>query len=307
MPSDMISYCGFRGRRIVFQNQGNHYPVNAYQSFILATAASTEAIGLSATQQRPLHRLRGVEVCCGGGAAALALRATGLGVVDASDINPHAVAACEHNAALNGLDLDACEVRDCLGPSAYRLPSYDIIACNPPCRPEWAAAAPQQPESDRDWLEIAVDGGDTGEDFALSVLDVALGALAPDGRLVLIVTSTQDFVTIFNRLDTLGLSWWIAAASPVSQPYVPTDTPIDERIRQLHEERRIIAWDGGDGWFWRLSWAVVVSTAGGVLPQTDAEPARPWFQNYGYEVQAARFRRAAEYFERLFGPGEQGR
>jgi methylase of polypeptide subunit release factors len=295
----IITFAGFRGRRLTFSNSGKHYPVNAYQSFLLATAAVNEALSLSAITGRCPGMLRAVEICCGGGAAALALRSAGLGVVDASDLNPDAVEACESNAVANGLVLDACEVRDCLGDAAFRLPIYDIIACNPPCRPEWARGMHRMALSD-DWVEGSVDGGKLGDQFALAVIERASQALAPGGILVMVVTSTQDFASIFKRLNALGVRWWTSAASPIAQPYVPAESQVSAELIRLHEERRIIAWDGGDGWFWRLSWVVVVQSGAQAGAGASDASGSPSFRNYGYETQSRSYLNAVRYFEGVF-------
>lgn len=305
MSTSTVTYTGYRGTRLVFRNAIKHYPVNAYQSVLLATAAVSQALGLAAESGRPLSSLRAVEICCGGGAAALALRAAGVGVVDASDLNPDAVAACQANANLNDLALGACEVRNCLGDTAFRLDSYDLIACNPPCRPQWAVAA-REASLEEEWLEIAVDGGERGDRFTLSVIDSAMGALASGGALVLIVTSTQDFMAIFERLNALGRNWWVGLASPVAQLYVPLASQISGELKRLHDEGKIIAWDGGDGWFWRLSWAVVVENAAAPAHESAALQRSPPFRNYGYEVHAPAFLKAARHFERLCEGRERG-
>jgi release factor glutamine methyltransferase len=284
----------------VFRNEGKHYPVNAYQSFLLATAGVTQVLGLAAESQRPLSALRAVEICCGGGAAALALRAAGVGVVDASDLNPHAVEACQANARANGLTLGECGVRNCLGDTPFRLDNYDLIVCNPPCRPAWAAASREQVLED-DWLEIAVNGGERGDHFTLSVIDAAMRALSAKGAFVLIVTSTQDFMAIFDRLNALGRQWWVGMASPVAQPYVPLASQIAGELTRLHDERKIIAWDGGDGWFWRLSWAIVVENSEVALREPSTLRGNPAFRNFGYEVHARSFQKAARHFEIVFG------
>ncbi|MEN6396784.1 MAG: HemK2/MTQ2 family protein methyltransferase [Methanoregula sp.] len=91
----------------------------------------------------------------------------------ATDINPHAV-FCAQEKGLNVVRNDLC--------SGLRG-SFDLILFNPPYLPT------QPDERIDDWLEYALDGGATGrsviERFAEGVLEI----LAPNGRILLLVSS----------------------------------------------------------------------------------------------------------------------
>lgn len=94
------------------------------------------------------------------------------GVV-ATDINPHAV-FCARKAGIDVVRTDlTCGLKGV----------FDLVLFNPPYLPT------QPDERMDDWLEYALDGGESGraviERFALVVGDV----LAPGGRLLLLVSS----------------------------------------------------------------------------------------------------------------------
>ena len=91
----------------------------------------------------------------------------------ATDINPHAV-LCAHKAGIDVVRTDLF--------TGIRGP-FDLVLFNPPY-------LPTQPEERMDdWLEYALDGGESGraviERFARNVGDV----LAPGGRILLLISS----------------------------------------------------------------------------------------------------------------------
>ncbi len=93
--------------------------------------------------------------------------------VVATDINPHAV-LCARRAGIEVVRTDLVRGLRC---------AFDLILFNPPYLP----TGPE--ERMNDWLEYALDGGESGrsviERFALTIDEV----LAPEGRILLLISS----------------------------------------------------------------------------------------------------------------------
>jgi release factor glutamine methyltransferase len=114
--------------------------------------------------------------------------------VVATDINPHAV-LCAGNVGIEVVRTDLF--------AGIRGP-FDLILFNPPY-------LPTQPEERMDdWLEYALDGGESGraviERFARNVGDV----LAPEGRILLLVSSLTGFSEVHALFAGQGYSIGIA-------------------------------------------------------------------------------------------------
>jgi len=143
-----------------------HYdPTQVYQpeadTYLLLDAARLEL--------RPGDRV--LEVGTGSGCIARELAKVTSTV--ATDINPHA-ARCAHTA---GIDVVRCNLIDPI------RGMFDLIIFNPPYLPT------EPHERIDDWLEYALDGGETGretiERFAAGVPRV----LGPGGRILLLISS----------------------------------------------------------------------------------------------------------------------
>jgi release factor glutamine methyltransferase len=114
--------------------------------------------------------------------------------VVATDINPHAV-FCARKAGIDVIRTDLF--------AGIRGP-FDLILFNPPY-------LPTQPEERMDdWLEYALDGGESGrtviERFARNVGDV----LAPGGRILLLVSSLTGLSDVQDLFAGQGYSAIIA-------------------------------------------------------------------------------------------------
>jgi release factor glutamine methyltransferase len=143
----------------------HHDPSQVYQTeadtYLLLDAARAEV--------KPGDRV--LEVGTGSGLIAAELaRVTG---VVATDINPHA-AFCAREKGIEVVQSDLfCGIRS----------TFDLILFNPPYLPT------QPEERIDDWLEHALDGGLNGRVVIGRFSDQVGRVLAPDGRILLLISS----------------------------------------------------------------------------------------------------------------------
>jgi release factor glutamine methyltransferase len=156
-------------------------------TMMLLTAARVEA--------RPGDRI--LEV--GTGSGLIAAEIAPITRIVAIDINPHAV-LCASKAGVDVVWTDLF--------AGIRGP-FDLVLFNPPYLPT------QPDERMDDWLEYALDGGENGraviERFARNVGDV----LAPDGRILLLISSLTGIREVQDLFCGLGFSADIAAEQVV--------------------------------------------------------------------------------------------
>ncbi|MDD1683170.1 MAG: methyltransferase [Methanoregula sp.] len=119
--------------------------------------------------------------------------------VIATDINPHAV-FCSHRAGVEVVRTNLF--------AGLRGP-FDLVLFNPPY-------LPTQPEERMDdWIEYALDGGETGraviERFAQNCGDV----LAPGGRILLLISSLTGLSEVLELFAGQGYSAGIAMQQDV--------------------------------------------------------------------------------------------
>ncbi|MGZ8898338.1 MAG: methyltransferase, partial [Halobacteriota archaeon] len=124
-------YLNLAGQMLIFSNPEALYPVNRYQSLVLATASEYAAVLVAARRGCQVQELSAWEPCCGGGPAAVALKSMGLHYVQATDINEDALKACRANAWRNAVNLDRVSPANMLDDGGGRR--FDVIACNPHC------------------------------------------------------------------------------------------------------------------------------------------------------------------------------
>ena len=274
-----VKYLNSSGHLLRFLNAPDLYPVNEYQSLVLATASEMAAIALAARQGRSLQSLSAWELCCGGGPVAVALKSLGLGYVQATDVNESALSGCRENAARNDLQLDCVRRADMFDDSAQR--NYDLICCNPPCGVS-ALAVSQAPH-----LLQAVDGGNEGMEFTLDMLNNVHKRLRPQGSLVFIAVSTGHIARLSRYLDEkFPRRWRVLPGTPVAAPWANAESSLAKRL--LAEERAFqpLIWQRPDGNFWRLSW-VIEATLGSTFAFDRSVPPQTGFplHPFGYQVE----------------------
>lgn len=126
------------------------------------------------------------------------------GRVIASDLNPH---ACRQ-ARDHGLEAVRA---DLLAP--FRTNAFDAVLFNPPY-------LPTDPENEwDDWMEVALSGGESGRAVIEPFLDGVSRVLAPDGIVLLLVSSLTGFETVVERAEREGFS-----ASVVAEESFPFET-----------------------------------------------------------------------------------
>lgn len=132
-----------------------------------------------------------LEVGTGSGYVAQFVRdETGARVVGV-DVNPH---ACRET-----YDRGVPVVRgDLVAP--FRDRAFDAALCNPPY-------LPTDPDDARDdWLEVALSGGETGRAVIDPLLDTVGRVLAPDGFVLLLVSSLSGVDDVVERASENGFS-----------------------------------------------------------------------------------------------------
>jgi release factor glutamine methyltransferase len=181
-------------------------PSQVYQpeadTFLLLQAARTEV--------RPGDRV--IEIGTGSGTIAAGLLGIPRAQIVVTDINPHAV-VCARRAGLDVVRTDLF--------AAVRGP-FDLVLFNPPYLP----TLPE--ERIGDWLEYALDGGESGrvviEQFAAGVCRI----LAPKGRILLLVSSLTGPDAVREMFHLQGFSAVIATQQTVE----------DEELYVIRIERK---------------------------------------------------------------------
>jgi release factor glutamine methyltransferase len=166
-------------------------PAQVYQSeadtFLLLEAAKTEVKSGD----------RVLEIGTGSGRIAAAL-VQDCDVV-ATDINPHAV-FCAREKGLDVVRSDLC--------SGLRG-TFDLIIFNPPYLPT------QPEERIADWLEYALDGGATGRAVVGRFADAVCGVLAPEGRILLLISSLTGLAEVVELFASRGFTAEVARQQTV--------------------------------------------------------------------------------------------
>lgn len=134
---------------------------------------------------------RVLEVGTGSGAVASAVMAVAPKTA-ATEINPH--------AAWYAADAGVAVIRgNLLDPIAGE---FDLILFNAPYLPT------KPEERINDWLEFALDGGETGRDVIERFLPAAVNHLAPFGRILLLVSSSTgvpELLALCKQHNMIGI------------------------------------------------------------------------------------------------------
>jgi hypothetical protein len=262
-------------RTLVFENRAGAYPVNRYQSLVLAKSAYLEAMDVSFRAKKSLADMSAIEICCGGGPAALTLKASGIGFVGASDIQSESIEQVRNNAAINKLCLDSLKIGSGVTPWESAEKWIDLIACNPPC-----LSSALVDEKFGRFPKSATRGGAGGSELLFDILESTDQILAPQGRLIFVVTSMMNYKGIEEFLNTrFSGRWRTSPGTPVAAPYCRSDDPIADRLLSMREKEEIFVWSGGDGWIWRLNWVVALA---GSVDAVDGEDACFSLYPFGY-------------------------
>ncbi|MUW15850.1 methyltransferase domain-containing protein [Halorubrum sp. CBA1125] len=147
---------------------------------------------------------RVLEVGTGSGWVAATVAAErGLDVVG-SDLNPHAV----RQARERGVE---AVVADLLDP--FRADAFDTVCFNPPY-------LPTDPDNEwDDWMERALSGGESGRELIAPFLADVGRVLAPDGVVLLLVSSLTGYEEVRSLAEEAGF-----AAESVVEESFPFET-----------------------------------------------------------------------------------
>ncbi len=142
---------------------------------------------------------------CGTGSGHVGVRVAECGArVIASDLNPH---ACRQ-ARERGLEAVRADLID-----PFEDGTFDAVLFNPPY-------LPTDPENEwDDWMEVALSGGESGRAVIEPFLDDVERVLAPDGIVLLLVSSLAGFETVIERAGKRGFD-----ASVVAEESFPFET-----------------------------------------------------------------------------------
>lgn len=279
MPNE-VTHLTLAGNTVSFRNPEGLYPVNQYQSLVLATVTEFAALLVAHRRGRGIADVSAWEPCCGGGPVAVTLKRLGLGYVRASDINEAALETCRANAVRNGVTLDRVTRVDMLDDGEDTR--FDIIACNPPC-----GVHAQRGAAGATSMEVAVSGGAGGMEPTRALLTQSLARLTTGGALLFVVVSTGDVRSVAQQLNDLFPGRWRAfPATPIAAPYAPLGDPKVEEPFDSAAGFTPLVWQRGDGWLWRLTWVVEATLGGDFISPVAGRPARPGFPlcPLGHEV-----------------------
>ena len=163
-----------------------------------------EDSGLLAEAAVEAARGRVLEVGTGSGwVAQQVAEERGLDVVG-SDLNPHAAREAR-DRGVEGV------VADLLAP--FRADAFDTVCFNPPY-------LPTDPDNEwDDWMEHALSGGESGRELIEPFLNDVGRVLAPDGVVLLLVSSLTGYEAVLTLAADAGFE-----ADPVVEESFPFET-----------------------------------------------------------------------------------
>jgi release factor glutamine methyltransferase len=134
---------------------------------------------------------RVLEVGTGSGYVAARVAEETGATVYASDLNPH---ACER-ARDEGLAVVRADLTE-----PFRDGGFDRVLFNPPY-------LPRDEDAERDdWMEVALTGGETGREVIEAFFDDVSRVLAPDGSVLMLVSTLTDIEQVAAAAADRGLA-----------------------------------------------------------------------------------------------------
>ena len=129
---------------------------------------------------------------CGSGIISAVIKANTKAKITGIDINPYAAACTKEN----GVDAIRGDLLSCV------KGKFDIIIFNPPYLPIIKETAKK--DAIKDWINVALDGGNDGRRLINRFLEDAGGRLAENGRIIMLVSSLTGIEEIRSKMVALN-------------------------------------------------------------------------------------------------------
>ncbi|MFZ3383932.1 MAG: HemK2/MTQ2 family protein methyltransferase [Candidatus Methanoperedens sp.] len=167
---------------INYKNTKIKYTSSVYEpaedSFLLAEAALD--------QIKDSERI--LEVGCGSGIISAVIKNNTSARITGIDINPYAAACTKEN----GVEAIRGNLLDCV------RGKFDLIIFNPPYLPT------DELQRTKDWINIALDGGNDGREIINRFLADAVPHLLENGRILMLVSSFTGIEEVKSKMKELG-------------------------------------------------------------------------------------------------------
>ncbi|MFZ2412166.1 MAG: HemK2/MTQ2 family protein methyltransferase [Candidatus Methanoperedens sp.] len=172
---------------IHYKNAVIKYTTSVYEpsedSYLLAEAALSEI----------KDKERVLEVGCGSGVISAVIKANTKAKITGIDINPYAAACTKEN----GVDVIIGDLLSCI------RGKFDIIIFNPPYLPDIKEKIAGD-KITKDWINVALDGGDDGRRIIFRFLEEAGSRLVENGRILMVVSSLTGIEEVSSKMRSLN-------------------------------------------------------------------------------------------------------